>query len=123
MDLERLSCRMLGNPDYVGRAMEFIVAEDGRVLLDDAGIAHSREMQEQMFKAYFGAGYNIVYEPFEAWVSESDDMGWALGLTKETKPNGAVEIGKYVSVWHRVDGVWKNVVEMRNYNGGVLVAR
>lgn len=123
MDLERLSCRMLGNIKTIDKVMEIIIAKDGRVLLDGAGIADSRKEQAQLFKEYFKAGYNIVYEPFEARVSKSGDMAWAIGLIKETKPNGAIEIGKYVSIWHRIDGVWKNVIEMRNSDGGVPLTK
>ncbi|MEM1188344.1 MAG: nuclear transport factor 2 family protein [Pseudomonadota bacterium] len=123
MNLERLSCRMLGNPETVATALEFIVADDGMVLLDGAGIAGSRMEQSNMFKAFFDAGYDVVYEPVDARVSASHDMAWAIGLVKVTEPNGAYDIGKYVSIWHRVDGVWKNAVEMRNSNGGVVVTR
>lgn len=119
MDLERLSCRMLGSPATVAKALEFIVAEDGMVLLDGDGIAQTRDEQTGMFEAFFAAGYDVVYEPFDARVSESDDMAWAIGLVKVTEPNGSYDIGKYVSIWQRVDGAWKNAIEMRNSNGGV----
>mgnify|MGYP000020065681 CR=1 FL=1 len=56
------------------------------------------------------------WEPTAAAVSESDDMGYVYGTTKEEMSDGDIEHGKYVSIWIKEDGEWKVVVEIRNTN-------
>lgn len=113
MELEQLACAMFQKGD-LDTAMEIIVAKKGIILLDGGGFARGREEQLQMFKDFFGAGYAIAFEPVDAHVSGSDDMAWAIGLYRLTSPKGDVDVGKYLSVWEKIDGEWKNVVEMRN---------
>ncbi|MDK9736000.1 DUF4440 domain-containing protein [Vibrio sp. D404a] len=58
----------------------------------------------------------FFWEPTEAFVSASDDMGWVHGVITITHENDNVEYGKYVSVWVKEDGKWKVVAEIRNMN-------
>ena len=97
--------------------MDRYIAEHGVILLDRGGLAVGREGQRKMFKEFLDAGFDIVYEPADAKVSADGTMGWAIGVYKLTAPDGAIEIGKYTSVWEQIDGEWKNVIEMRNSNG------
>ena len=117
MELEWRACQMFGDSSTVDRAIDAIVADHGVVLLMDAGIAHGKEVQKEMFKQYFDAGYDIVWEPAHA--ETSGDIAWVIGLIAETKPDGSVNFGKYVSTWKKMDGKWMNTLEMRNSNGGV----
>lgn len=113
MHLERVTCRLLVARE-IDKLMDDHIAEHGVVLLDGGGLAVGREGQRKMFKEFLGAGYDIIYEPADAHVSADDTMAWAIGAYKLTAPDGEVDIGKYTSVWERIDGEWKNVVEMRN---------
>jgi hypothetical protein len=70
----------------------------------------------EMFKEFPMAGYEIEYEPTDAFVSKSEDMAWAHGLYRVKAPDGREDIGSYLSVWIKVDAEWKNVAEMRNSN-------
>ena len=117
MELEWRACQMFGDSSTVDRAIDAIVADHGVVLLMDAGIAHGKEVQKEMFKQYFDAGYDIVWEPVHA--ETSGDIAWVIGLIAETKPDGSVNFGKYVSTWKKMNGKWMNTLEMRNSNGGV----
>ena len=54
------------------------------------------------------------WEPTHAEVSESGDMGYVYGTTRDEKENGDIEIGKYVSIWVKEDGDWKVKIEIRN---------
>lgn len=116
MAAERFGCHVL-----VSRSLDVgvdqLIADHGIILMDKGGIADGKEAQRAMFKSFLGAGYDLVYEPVDAKVSASEDMGWAIGMVKITSPEGDVEFSKYTAIWEKIDGVWLNVVEMRNSNG------
>ena len=117
MDLERRACQLFGSSLSIEAAINEIVADDGVVLLMEGGILHDKKTQILMFQEYFDAGYDIVWEPVHAEVS--GDIGWVIGVIKETRPDGSVNFGKYVSTWRKIEGKWLNTIEMRNGNGGV----
>lgn len=60
--------------------------------------------------------FPFFWEPLEAKVSASEDMGYVYGITKEVKSDGTEEHGKYVSVWVKEEGKWKVTIEIRNTN-------
>ena len=67
-----------------------------------------------MFNDFLKAkGFFLTYESVEAHVSASKDMAWAFGLYKFKVPDSEMEVGKYVSVWEKKSGKWKNVAEIR----------
>ena len=64
-------------------------------------------------------GFSIRWEPLEAHVSASGDMGYVIERNQFTMQDstGAVvtESNKTVTVWRRqADGTWKNVIDMWN---------
>ncbi len=66
-------------------------------------------------------GFRISWEPGDAVVSPSGDMGYTTGRNHVTMPdaNGALrtEDGRYVTVWRREpDGTWRCVIDI--WNGG-----
>lgn len=58
----------------------------------------------------------FFFEPLEAKVNASEDMGWVHGVITITHEDGNVETGKYVSVWVKESGKWKVTAEIRNMN-------
>ena len=107
MDLERLGCHLIVTKD-ADQLIDRIVKDDALLFPPGGDILDGAEKQRAVFKSLLQMeGFELVYEPIDAQVSASDDMAW---------PNGAVEIGKYVSVWEKENGTWKNIVEIRNSN-------
>jgi hypothetical protein len=94
MALERSGCHFLASRQ-VDKLVEAIISDHGIILLDGAGLADGKEAQRSMFKAFLGAGYDLVYEPVDATVSASEDMAWAIGVVKVTSPEGVIEFSKY----------------------------
>lgn len=115
MELEREACRLIQAGD-IDRMIDSIISERGLLFADGGGIVAGNEAQRVMFKEFLGAGYEIAFEPTDAFVSRSQDMAWAYGTYEVKTPDGAEDVGKYVSVWAKENGAWKNVAEMRNSN-------
>lgn len=116
LDLERLGCQLLAARNIDG-LVDAIVAEDGIILLDGAGIANGKEEQRALFHTFIDAGFDLAWEPARASVSDSEDMAYAIGSVRVTFPDGETQDAKYTSVWQKIDGKWLNVIEMRNGNG------
>lgn len=115
MELEREACRLIQTGE-IDRMIDSIISEHGLLFADGGGIVAGNEAQRVMFKEFLAAGYDIEFEPVDAFVSQSEDMAWAYGTYEVKMPDGGEDIGKYVSVWAKENGEWKNVAEMRNSN-------
>lgn len=115
MELEREACRLI-QAGEVDRLADIIIAEDGLLFADGGDTVTGKEAQRVMFKEVINAGIEIKFEPTNAFVSNSEDMAWAYGTYEVKMPNGAEDVGSYVSVWEKISGKWKNVAEMRNSN-------
>ena len=77
-----------------------------------------RENQKTMFKELLKMeGVELSWEPIEAYVGPSNDMGYVYGSVEWKIPNEDRQQGKYISVWVKVNGKWQNIVEIRNSNG------
>ena len=55
-----------------------------------------------------------VWEPVDVFVSESKDMDWTYGFVNIKLEGQPQWEGKYVTVWRKENGVWKNIVNIRN---------
>jgi ketosteroid isomerase-like protein len=62
--------------------------------------------------------YTLSWQPIDAAVAASGDMGWTLGDWKFTGKNidgeDVTVYGKYVNVWKKVDGQWKVMIDIGN---------
>ena len=56
------------------------------------------------------------WEPTKAVVSEAGDMAYCYGTTLLKVKGAADTPGKYVSVWRKVDGEWRAVIEINNFD-------
>ncbi len=62
-------------------------------------------------------GYELSWEPSEAFVSESNDMAYVYGTTRVKEPSDeAAQPGKYLIVFVRRDGEWRIAIDMANSN-------
>ena len=64
-------------------------------------------------------GFRISWEPEEAFVAPSGDMGYTIGRNHLTMPDSAgnlhTESGRGVTVWRREpDGAWRCVIDIWN---------
>lgn len=72
-------------------------------------------------------GFRISWEPVEAHVSASGDMGYLLERTQVTVPGptGELETQQFraVTIWRKQrDGSWRNVVDIATLGGGAMQA-
>ena len=76
-----------------------------------------RQMVEGSMKV---PGFQISWEPISVSVSESGDMAYLIEKSQitvnDSLGNPKTEYNKAITIWKKVDGDWKNVVEMWNSN-------
>lgn len=97
------------------QAMDLFLAEDAMVFPPDTEFITGRDTQKDMFKAWLAMdGVELDWEPIDAFVSQSDDMGYVWGLVRWKNPGRPLHLGKYISVWAKTDGRWLNKMEIRN---------
>ncbi len=115
MELEREACRrfQVGDIDWI---MD-ILMEDAMVCPPGTEAIVGRENQRVLFKELAQLeGVELSWEPLQAQVSPAGEMAYVYGSVRWKMPNEAEQQGKYISVWIKTDGEWKNAVEMRNSN-------
>lgn len=68
------------------------------------------------FEAFSDSGFTLTWEPLDADMSKSGDLGYTYGLyTSLIKSNNSLTRGKYVTIWKRQpDGSWKYVLDGGN---------
>ena len=63
-------------------------------------------------------GFKLTWQPTRAEVATSGDLGYTVGTYEMTLSNAAgipaIEKGKYVTTWKKVDGAWKVVDDIGN---------
>lgn len=115
MELERECLRRFQARDY--RVFDDLLMEDALVCPPGAEAIVGRDQQRAMFKAFLEMeGTELSWEPIEVRVSPSDEMGYVYGSVRWKLPNADEQQGKYISIWVKHDGAWKNAVEIRNAN-------
>ena len=117
MELEREANRLYQAGDVDGM-IDKILTENARICPPGSESIVGRENQRVLFKEFAQMeGFELSWEPLEAQVSASHDMAYVYGLVRWKMPGSAEEVGKYVSVWMKENGEWRNAVEIRNSNG------
>lgn len=96
---------------------EFMDEDDGRLM----GIGEDPTIgAEAIFSAMGGdgpAGFRLIWEPVEAFVSEAGDMAWTWGRSRwlPTDPEQPERVGRYLTVWRKSDdGKWKAHMDIGN---------
>lgn len=115
MGLEKLLCDMFQRGE-VDEALDYLMA-DALVCPPEMQAIRGRDNQKAMFKQFLEMpGVELSWEPIEARVSSSCDMGYVYGTVDWKLPDSDTVHGKYISIWLKEDGEWKNAVEIRNSN-------
>src|SRR5262245_802112 len=59
--------------------------------------------------------FSISWKPAQAVVSDSGDLGYTMGSNEITVPDPTGKVarlqGRYLTVWRRIGGAWKCVVD------------
>ena len=116
MGLEKQLCEMF-QKGQVDDALDYLMV-DALVYPPEMEAIRGRDNQKVMFKQFLEMpGVELSWEPIEARVSSSCDMGYVYGSVNWKLPDCDKVNGKYISIWMKEDGGWKNAVEIRNSNG------
>ncbi|MGE0486325.1 MAG: DUF4440 domain-containing protein [Gammaproteobacteria bacterium] len=115
IDLERESFRRYQAGDIDG--LMDMLTENALVCPPGSEAIFGREKQRALFRQLADTpGFELSWEPLEAHVSASNDMGYVFGSLRLKMPGAAAEHGKYISIWTKLGGRWLNAVEIRNAN-------
>ncbi len=95
-------------------------AEDAVFMPDAVDFVRGRDAVRTFYTPMFSRkGFSLTWEPVEAIVAASGDLGYTLGRWKlsaidpEGKP--VTGQGKYVTIWRKQrDGSWKAAVDIGN---------
>lgn len=116
MELERQILRMFQAGD-VDQAIDEYLMEGAIVCPPGMDRIVGRENQKAMFVEILKLeGVELSWEPIEAFVGPSNDMGYVYGSVRWKMPGEDEQSGKYISIWVKEEGKWRNQVEMRNSN-------
>jgi ketosteroid isomerase-like protein len=104
------------NPDAVAAYW----AEDAVLMQAGVPTLRGREAARQMVsKAFETPGFSISWEPIEAHVSASGDMGYIIERSRVTEPHGGGKLQtqdmRAVTIWRKdAKGEWRNAVDISN---------
>ena len=97
-------------------------ADNGAMLPAGLPIVRGRKaIRDLMSPAFESEGFEFQWEPEEADIAASGDIGYTIGRYERTVtgPDGTsnTTTGKYVSIWKRQeDGTWKVAVDLGTPN-------
>ena len=95
-------------------------ADDAAFMPEGVDFVRGKDAVRQAYAPMFARkGFSLTWEPIEAVVSASGDLGYTLGRWKSSaiNPEGKTVTGqgKYVTIWKKQkDGSWKAVVDIGN---------
>ncbi len=98
-------------------AFYMVLAEDAIVFPINAPPIRGRR---EIVDHYSTGAYTLTWTPMEALVAESGELGttWGTSVMRTKNENGeeVIQHFKYLSVWKKIDGVWKLAADMGNQN-------
>lgn len=117
MKLSRDWSTLVGKGD-MNAALD-VWAKDAVVMPPGMAIFQGRDsIQEYVEKAAQIPGFRISWEPVTVHVSECGDMAYMIERNvitmSDSLGNPVTTHGKVVTVWRKVGGSWKNVVDIWN---------
>jgi uncharacterized protein (TIGR02246 family) len=97
-----------------------LYAKDAVIMPPNAVSARGSEAIRQSWEMLLQLpDVSFAFEPTTIRTAEATDMAYEIGtydLSFERTQGGAEDIGKYVLVWTKEDGVWKVVLDIFNSN-------
>jgi ketosteroid isomerase-like protein len=99
----------------MNHAFTTFCASDGVLLRPQSMPITGKEAVSELVQRTEDSAFQLTWEPLEARVSSSGDMGFTYGVfTMEHKDGTASQQGTYVSVWVKEDGQWKFALDTGN---------
>ena len=90
-------------------------ASDGVLLRPQSMPVTGKEAVSELVYQNDDSAVQLTWEPLEAKVSKSGDMGFTYGVfTMQLKDESASQQGTYVSVWVKEEGQWKFALDTGN---------
>jgi ketosteroid isomerase-like protein len=94
-------------------------AEDGVLLRPQSMPIEGKEAVSELILQNADTAFQLTWEPLEARVSISGDLGFTYGIfTMQLADGTATQQGTYVSVWVKEDGQWKFALDTGNQGLG-----
>jgi uncharacterized protein (TIGR02246 family) len=118
MDLSREWAKV-AKTDSLERILSYW-ADDAVCLFPDQGVIKGKEAIREMLKGTANIpGFEVSWEPKEAYVSSDGDMAYVIAQNSFNLPDSLGNImttyNKSIEIWRRQnDGSWKCVVDMYN---------
>jgi len=92
-----------------------LYAEHGSVLAPNADIVKGHAAIEAFWVEFLSSGIGVNVD--DTSVYASGDVGYKAGSYTITSPYGELlDEGKYVEVWHHMDGKWQMMYDIFNSN-------
>jgi ketosteroid isomerase-like protein len=115
MDADREFARVTAEKGVDGW-VEFF-AENGAMLPAGRPLVRGKQdIQNLMNPSFEDQSFSLVWEPTEADISASGDLGYTIGRYESTAAAAdgtTTTLGKYVTIWKKQpDGSWKVVVDI-----------
>ena len=100
--------------------LEFL-AEDAVLLRENSMPVKGIEQIKKIYNATDDSGFQLTWEPIDAYVSSSFDFGYTYGIY--TLQDGEeIKKGTYVSIWRTgKDGRWELVLDTGNEGIGEVI--
>ena len=96
-------------------AFETYCAEEGVILRPGSYPVVGKEAVTELIYQRPDTSYQLTWEPLDAKVSESGDMGFTYGIyTLKLRDGSAQSKGTYVSVWIKENSTWRFVLDTGN---------
>jgi ketosteroid isomerase-like protein len=114
MEADRAFCRDVQENGAEAWASWF--AEDG-VQFPASGRVEGRDAIRALMTPVFAPGAPaLLWEPTDAVLTASGELGYTLGKWRLVAAEGdsVLGTGNYVTIWRRIDGEWKVVVDIGN---------
>jgi ketosteroid isomerase-like protein len=93
-------------------------AEDAIEMASNTPLIQGRDAIRQWYESWLApAGVAMTFETQEVVVAPSGDLAYERGTYRFTQdsPRGATEdVGKYLTVWKKVEGKWQVAVDAAN---------
>lgn len=115
LEIESTSLKQFQNGDI--DSMMNVFSDDVQFFNPGADILVGKQSERELLEqALATEGLEFSFEPTDARVSSSGDMGFVWGQIQTKMPDGSMVFEKYVTIYSRIEGQWKMVLQMRNSN-------
>ena len=93
-------------------------AEDAIEMASNTPMIEGRDAIRQWYEAWLTpAGVGMTFEAADIEVAASGDMAVERGtyrFTQDSPRGGTEDVGKYVTIWKKVDGKWQVAIDAAN---------